>query len=53
MAERDPFSALRARMDAIGFRPSSVLGQNFLLDPSLHRWIAERAAPTAADTVVE
>jgi 16S rRNA (adenine1518-N6/adenine1519-N6)-dimethyltransferase len=53
VAERDPFSVLRARMDAIGFRPSSVLGQNFLLDPSLHRWIAERAAPTAADTVVE
>ncbi len=53
MSERDPFSSFRARMDALGFRPSSTLGQNFLLDPSLHRWIAERAAATAADTVVE
>lgn len=53
MAERDAFSAFRARMDAVGFRPSSALGQNFLLDPSLHRLIADLAAPTAADTVVE
>ncbi len=53
MTDRDSFSSLRARMEAIGFRPSSVLGQNFLLDPSLHRWIAERAAPTRQDTVVE
>lgn len=53
MAERDPFSSFRARMDALGFRPSSVLGQNFLLDPTLHRFLADRAAPTAADTVVE
>lgn len=53
MAERDAFSVFRARLDALGFHPSSALGQNFLLDPSLHRWIAERAAPTAADTVVE
>ncbi len=53
MAERDPFSTFRVRMDALGFQPSSVLGQNFLLDPSLHQWIAARAAPTAADTVVE
>lgn len=53
MAERDAFSVFRARLDALGFHPSSALGQNFLLDPSLHRWIAERAAPGAADTVVE
>lgn len=53
MAERDPFSSFRARMDALGFRPSSVLGQNFLLDPSLHRFLADRAAPGPADTVVE
>ena len=51
--DRDAFAVYRARMDALGFKPSSVLGQNFLLDPSLHRWIAERAAPTAADVVVE
>lgn len=53
MSERDPFADFRARMDAVGFRPSSVLGQNFLLDPSLHRFLADRAAPTAADCVVE
>jgi 16S rRNA (adenine1518-N6/adenine1519-N6)-dimethyltransferase len=50
---RDAFASYRARMDALGFRPSTLLGQNFLLDPSLHRWIAETAGPTAADTVVE
>ncbi|MEO6593396.1 MAG: 16S rRNA (adenine(1518)-N(6)/adenine(1519)-N(6))-dimethyltransferase RsmA [Planctomycetota bacterium] len=53
MAERDPFQRYLKRMAAIGFKPSSTLGQNFLLDPSLHRWIADCAGPTAADTVVE
>jgi len=53
MSARDPFAAFLARMGAVGFRPSSVLGQNFLLDPSLHRFLADRAEPTAADTVVE
>lgn len=51
--ERDSFAHYRARMDALGFTPSSVLGQNFLLDPSLHRWIAEQAAPGEHDVVVE
>ena len=53
MSERDPFQAYLAKMAAVGFQPSSVLGQNFLLDPTLHRWIAEQAAPGPADTVVE
>jgi len=53
MAERDPFSRYLAKLQAVGFQPSSSLGQNFLLDPSLHRWIADQAAPTKADTVVE
>lgn len=53
MTERDPFQRYRERLAAIGFRPSSTRGQNFLLDPSLHRWIAEQAAPGPADTVVE
>ena len=53
MTERDHFSQYRARLDALGFSPSSVLGQNFLLDPSLHRWIAEQAAPTSTDLAVE
>lgn len=53
MVERDPFQQYLAKMAAVGFQPSSVLGQNFLLDPSLHRWIADQAAPGPADTVVE
>jgi 16S rRNA (adenine1518-N6/adenine1519-N6)-dimethyltransferase len=53
MVQRDPFSHYLAKMQALGFQPSSSLGQNFLLDPSLHRWIAAVAAPTRADTVVE
>ncbi|MCC7397111.1 MAG: ribosomal RNA small subunit methyltransferase A [Planctomycetes bacterium] len=53
MSSREAFSNYLARMAAIGFRPSSALGQNFLLDPTLHAWIAEQAGPTPADTVVE
>ncbi|MFN9755083.1 MAG: 16S rRNA (adenine(1518)-N(6)/adenine(1519)-N(6))-dimethyltransferase RsmA [Planctomycetota bacterium] len=53
MSERDPFASFRARMDALGFRPSSGLGQNVLLAPSLHRFLADRAGPTPGDTVVE
>lgn len=50
---RDPFSRYRDQLAAVGFKPSTSRGQNFLLDPSLHRWIAEQAGPTEADTVVE
>jgi 16S rRNA (adenine1518-N6/adenine1519-N6)-dimethyltransferase len=53
MRERDPFRRYLEKMEAAGFRPSTALGQNFLLDPSLHRWLADRAAPGPADTVVE
>lgn len=53
MGDRDPFQHYLDRMARTGFRPSSSLGQNFLLDPSLHRWIADTAGATAADTVVE
>ena len=52
-SDRDPFADYRARLDALGWKPSSVLGQNFLLDPSLHRWIAEQAAPGPNDLVIE
>lgn len=52
-AGRDPFSRYRDQLSAVGFKPSTTRGQNFLLDPSLHRWIAEQAEPTTADTVVE
>lgn len=50
---RDRFARYRERLDAVGFKPSSVRGQNFLLDPTLHRWIADQAAPGPADLVVE
>jgi 16S rRNA (adenine1518-N6/adenine1519-N6)-dimethyltransferase len=53
MSARDPFATFLARMDALGFKPSSVLGQNFLLDPSLHRFLADLAGPALADTAVE
>ena len=52
-SSRDPFRAYRARLEALGFRPSSARGQNFLLDPSLHRWIADTAGPGASDVVLE
>jgi 16S rRNA (adenine1518-N6/adenine1519-N6)-dimethyltransferase len=50
---RDAFTRYREQMAAVGFRPSSALGQNFLLDPSLHRFIADLAAPGADDVVLE
>lgn len=53
MTQRDPFQRYREAMDQLGFRPSRTLGQNFLLDPSLHRWIAEVAEPAPGDLVLE
>jgi 16S rRNA (adenine1518-N6/adenine1519-N6)-dimethyltransferase len=50
---RDPFARYRDELSAVGFKPSTSRGQNFLLDPSLHRWIAEQAGPTESDTVIE
>jgi 16S rRNA (adenine1518-N6/adenine1519-N6)-dimethyltransferase len=50
---RDAFASYRERMAALGFRPSSVRGQNFLLDPSLHRFLADLAAPGCHDVVLE
>jgi len=50
---RDPFSRYRDQLAAVGFRPSSSRGQNFLLDPTLHRWIAEQAGACREDAVVE
>jgi len=50
---RDAFSRYRDQLEAVGFKPSTARGQNFLLDPSLHRWIADQAAPSPKDTVIE
>ena len=53
MSERDPFSLYRERLETVGFRPSRRLGQNFLLQPELHRLIADAAEVTRDDIVLE
>ena len=50
---RDSFASYRERLDALGFTPSRRLGQNFLLDPSLHRVLVEAVCPQTADLVLE
>ena len=50
---RPAFAEIRARMEAAGFRPSKRLGQNFLLDPSLHEAIVEAAGVGPEDRVLE
>ena len=50
---REPFSRFLARMEARGFQPSRKLGQNFLLDPSLHRAIASAAELGRGDVGLE
>lgn len=53
MSERDPFAIYRERLAAVGFRPSRHLGQNFLLQPELHRVIADAGAVSRDDVVLE
>lgn len=50
---RPSFARYREIMEVHGFRPSKRLGQNFLLDPSLHRAIADAADLSDTDTVLE
>lgn len=50
---RPSFARYRERMEAAGFRPSKRFGQNFLLDPSLHRAIADAARIDESTTVLE
>lgn len=50
---RDSFRSYRELLDAYGFTPSRSLGQNFLLDPSLHRSLVDAAAPQADELVLE
>lgn len=47
------WAALRARLEAMGFRPSRALGQNFLLDPNLARAIARDARVPPGELVLE
>jgi len=50
---RPPFARYRALLATHQFRPSRKLGQNFLLDPSMHRVMASQLAPTPSDLVIE
>jgi 16S rRNA (adenine1518-N6/adenine1519-N6)-dimethyltransferase len=50
---RPRWSEFRAALDAVGFRPSKTLGQNFLVDSNAARAIAEDAALPTGSTVLE
>ena len=47
------WAQLRARLEAMGFRPSKALGQNFLIDPNLARAIARDARLRPGERVME
>lgn len=44
---------IRDALQAAGVMPSRQLGQNFLCDPNMARWITEQLDPRPEDTVVE
>jgi 16S rRNA (adenine1518-N6/adenine1519-N6)-dimethyltransferase len=44
---------IRDMLDHAGVLPSKQLGQNFLIDPNMARWIVAQLEATAEDTVVE
>ena len=46
-------SEIRATLKEIGVRPAKALGQNFLHDQNLARWIVDQAQITPADYVIE
>ncbi|MCZ6598731.1 MAG: 16S rRNA (adenine(1518)-N(6)/adenine(1519)-N(6))-dimethyltransferase RsmA [Planctomycetota bacterium] len=50
---RPPWSEFKAALDAVGFRPSKRLGQNFLLDGNMARSIARDAEVERGDFVLE
>jgi len=52
-AGRAAFARYRELMAAHGFRPSRRFGQNFLLEPALHRAIADAVEVGPSDLVVE
>ncbi len=51
--DRPTFARYREWMSARGFRPSRRLGQNFLLDPSLHRALIAEMDIRSSDVVLE
>src|SRR5439155_27351167 len=46
-------SEIRATLKEIGVWPAKALGQNFLHDQNLARWIVDQARITPADYVIE
>ena len=44
---------IREALEEAGVRPNRQLGQNFLCDPNLARWITDQLMPQAEDAVVE
>jgi 16S rRNA (adenine1518-N6/adenine1519-N6)-dimethyltransferase len=46
-------SEIRARLKEIGVSPAKALGQNFLHDQNLARWIVDQAQITPEDYVIE
>lgn len=44
---------IREALEAAGVRPNRQLGQNFLCDPQVARWITDQLDPQPQDTVVE
>jgi 16S rRNA (adenine1518-N6/adenine1519-N6)-dimethyltransferase len=53
VSDRDPFATYKERLAALGFRPRRQLGQNFLLQPELHRVIAATGQVGGDDVVLE
>src|SRR5690606_23044203 len=51
--DREPFARYRELLEGLGFRPSRRLGQNFLLEPALHRAVADAAEVRSGDLVLE
>jgi 16S rRNA (adenine1518-N6/adenine1519-N6)-dimethyltransferase len=46
-------SEIREALEEAGVRPNRQLGQNFLCDPQVARWIVDQLDPQPGDTVVE
>src|SRR5207253_10890502 len=46
-------SQIRAALDSVGVQPAKKLGQNFLHDQNLARWIVEQAQIVPDDFVLE
>ncbi|MSR61092.1 MAG: ribosomal RNA small subunit methyltransferase A [Planctomycetes bacterium] len=52
-ARRPPWAVFRAELEALGFRPTKTLGQNFLVDPNAARSIAVDAGLSPGTRVLE